>query len=120
MGFCYTTPAPGWNYAAAASGIAGTTTAVTFKAAGTNGNRNYVTSIQIQTATLGNATELAIRDGAGGAVLWRTQLQTTAMPLMSINFATPLRGSANTLLEVITLSSATGGVYFNAQGHEGT
>jgi hypothetical protein len=39
------------------------------------------------------------------------------MPLTSINFDTPLRGSTNTLLEVVTLTSATGGVFVNVQGH---
>src|SRR3989304_6239485 len=55
-------PASRWAYAAAASGIAATTTAVTIKAAAGTGLSNYISSIQIQTATLGNATELAIRD----------------------------------------------------------
>ncbi len=105
-----------WSYAAATSGIAATTTAVTIKAAAGAGLCNYIKSLSIQTATLGNATELAIRDGAGGTVLWRTQLQTTAMPLTHISFDVPIKGTANTLLEVVTLSSATGGVYVNAQG----
>jgi hypothetical protein len=105
-----------WQYAAAASGIAATTAAVTIKAAAAAGIRNYITGISVQTATLGNATELCIRDGAAGTVIWRTQLQTTALPLTHIPFPTPLRGTAATLLEVVTLSSATGGVYVCAQG----
>lgn len=105
-----------WNYAAASGGIDNSGTAVTIKAA-TPSACNYVTSIQIQTATLGAATELAIRDGAAGTVLWRTQLQTTAMPLVSVSFPTPLKGSQNTLLEVVTLTAVTGDVMFNAQGY---
>lgn len=108
----------GWTYAAAASGIAGSTTAVTVKTAAGAGLRNYVCSLQLQTATLGNATEFCIRDGAGGTVLFRTQLQTTALPLLTIDFAVPLKGSTNTLLEIVTLTSATGGVYCNLQGFE--
>ena len=108
----------GWTYAAAASGIVNTTTAVTVKASAGTGHRNYVTSLQIQTATLGGATELAIRDGAGGTVLWRTQLQTTALPLLTINFRVPLKGSTATLLEIVTLTAVTGGVYVNLQGFE--
>lgn len=104
-----------WNYAAAASGIANTTTAVTIKAA-VAAVRNCITSFSLQSATLGAATEFAIRDGAAGAVLFRTQLQTTAMPLHSVKLGTPLCGTVNTLLEVVTLTAATGGVYFNAQG----
>lgn len=113
----YSIPEADWTYAAAASGIVNTTTAVTIKAAGAAGLKNYITGIQVQTATLGAATELAIRDGAGGTVLWRTQLQTTAMPLTQVNFPTPLVGTAATLLEVVTLTAVTGGVYFNAQGY---
>jgi hypothetical protein len=87
------------------------------KAAAGAGFRNYITDLQIQTATLGGATELAIRDGAGGAVLWRTQLQTTALPLLPINLQSPIVGSPNTLLEVVTLTGVTGGVFVNAQGY---
>lgn len=105
-----------WSYAAATSGIANTTTAVTIKTAAGAGLRNYIRSISVQSATLGSATELAIRDGAGGTVLWRTQLQTTALPLTPIEFPVPIKGSANTLLEVVTLTQSTGGVYVNVQG----
>lgn len=105
-----------WSYAAAGSGIAATTTAVTVAAAAGAGLRNYITSLTLQTATLGAATEFCIRDGAGGTVLFRTQLQTTAMPLTQIQFSTPLKSSANTLLEIVTLTSATGGVYANLTG----
>lgn len=108
-----------WSYAAATSGIVNTTTAVTIKAAAGAGFRNHIASLQIQTATLGGQTELAIRDGAGGTVLWRTQLQTTAMPLTTVNFDPPIAGSTNTLLEVVTLTGVTGGVYVNAQGFAG-
>jgi len=82
-----------------------------------NTTRNYITDLQVQSATLGGATELAIRDGAGGAVLWRTQLQTTALPLVAFNFQSPLQGSSGNLLEVVTLSAVTGGVWVNAQGY---
>lgn len=116
----YFLPAPGWSYAAAGSGIVNTTTAVTIKAAPASDMRNYLTAIQIQTATLGGATELAIRDGAGGAVLWRTQLQTTALPLTPISFPNAIRGSLGTLLEVVTLTGVTGAVYVNAQGYVAT
>ncbi len=109
-----------WTYAAAASGIVNTTTAVTFKAAHAT-LRNYVTSIQVMAEALGAATELAIRDGAGGAVLWRTKIGTGGVTGgISIVFPNPLKGTANTLLEVVTLTaSVTGAVYFNATGYEG-
>ena len=64
----------GWSYAAATAGIVSSTVAITVKAAAGAGLRNYVASIQVQTATLGNATVLAIRNGASGAVLWQLSL----------------------------------------------
>jgi hypothetical protein len=67
---------------------------------------------------LGTATELAIRDGAAGTVMWRIKVPTGGLPLTEITFNPPLRQAAvNTLIEVITLTaSVTGAVYFNAQG----
>ncbi len=106
----------GWNSAAAASGIVNTTTAVTIAAAPTSPTRNYLTSLQVAHDTLGAATELAIRDGAGGTVLWRHKLQTVANENMTFNFDVQLRGSPGNLLEVVTLTAVTGGVYVNAQG----
>lgn len=106
----------GWISAAGASGIVNTTTAVTIKAAAGAGIKNIVNSCQIATDALGAATELAIRDGAGGTVLWRGKLQTAALPQMTIVFQAPLVGTANTLLEVLTLTGVTGGVYVNCQG----
>jgi hypothetical protein len=68
---------------------------------------------------LGTASEVAIRDGAAGTVLWRQKIGTGGQTNgLAINFQTPLRGTANTLLEVVTLTaSGTGAVYFNAQGY---
>jgi hypothetical protein len=108
-----------WTYAAATGGIVNTTTAVTIKAAGTNNTRNYVKGCQLSHATLGAATELAIRDGAGGTVLWRTLLHTTAKPVDEMIFEPPLKGTADTLLEVVTLTAVTGGVFVSCQGLTG-
>lgn len=109
-----------WSYAAATGGIDNTTTAVTFKAAAGAGLKNYIESVQISHATLGAATELAIRDGAGGTVLWRMTLGTVANENISVRFDPPLAGAANTLLEVVTLTGVTGDVLFNAQGYSAT
>jgi hypothetical protein len=108
-----------WSYAAGAGGIANTTTAVTIKGAAGANIRNYVTSIQVGADSLTNATELVIRDGAGGAVLWRHKIHATLQVIgFSVVFERPLKGSTNTLLEVATLTaSGAGGVYFNAQGY---
>lgn len=110
-------PAQHWNFASAASGIVNTTTAVTIKTAGGAGVRNCISNLQVDHATLGAATELAIRDGAAGTVLWRTQLQTTATQGVDYNLGTAVCGTANTLTEVVTLTAVTGGVYVNAQGY---
>lgn len=108
-----TTP---WTYAAATSGIANTTTAVTFKAA--DGSlRNYIVAFDIMWEALGTATELAIRDGAGGTVLWRMKIPASLAGAREVVLPVPIRGTAATLLEVVTLTaSTTGAVYFNAQG----
>lgn len=107
-----------WKYAAATGGIVNTTTAVTIKGAAGAGVSNYITALQIDAEALGNATELAIRDGAGGSVLWRIKIGTAGLPSgRDIPFPTPIKGTANTLLEVVTLTaSGTGAVFVNAQG----
>lgn len=107
-----------WKYAAGAGGIVNTTTGVTLAAAGGSGVLVYITSMQIQAGNLTNATEIALRDGAGGAVLWRANIPTTGLDLKHIVFENPIKTTANTLLEFATLTaSGTGAVYVNAQGY---
>jgi len=108
-----------WSYAAAAGGITNTTTAVTIAAAAGAGLRNYLTGMQIFADTLGTATEIAIRDGAAGTVLWRGKIGTGGSFVgAEIKFTCPLKGTANTLMEFVTLTaSGTGSVYVNAQGY---
>ena len=108
-----------WVYAAASGGITNTTTAVTLVAAQAAGIRNYLTNLQLSSDALGAATEIAIRDGAGGTVLWRGKIGTAGIAGVStIQFSDPLKSTAATLLEVVTLSaSVTGSVYVNAQGY---
>jgi hypothetical protein len=112
-------PADRWSYAAAASGIVNTTTAVTIKAAAGAGVRNFITGLQLSAEAVATATEFAIRDGAGGAVLWRTKIGTGGLTAgREIVFPSPLVGTANTLLEVVTLTATvTGAVYVNVQGY---
>jgi len=108
-----------WVYAAASGGITNTTTAATLVAAQAAGVRNYLTSLQISSDALGAATEIAIRDGAGGTVLWRGKIGTAGIAgVITIQFSDPLKSTAATLLEVVTLSASVfGGVYVNAQGY---
>ena len=115
-------PTAFWAYAAAAGGITNSTTAVTVKAAAGVGIRNYVASMQCHTDALGAATELAIRDGAAGTVIWRGKINTNGwLDGSEIAFNPPLRGTANTLVEIVTLTaSVTGSVYCNLQGYSGS
>ena len=108
-----------WVYAAASGGITNTTTAATLVAAQAAGVRNYLTSLQLSSDALGAATEIAIRDGAGGTVLWRGKIGTAGIAgVITIQFSDPLKSTAATLLEVVTLSASVfGGVYVNAQGY---
>ncbi len=106
-----------WLYAAAASGIVNTTTAVTMKAA-VAAQRGNLSAIQVMSEALGAATELVVRDGAAGTVMWRTKIPAGGLPTTTITFDPPLpQAAVNTLLEVATLTaSLTGAVYVNAQG----
>lgn len=111
-----------WTYASPAGGIVNTTTAVTVKSAAGAGLRNYICGIQLSHGTLSATTEFAVRDGAAGTVLWRGALQTTATDIANtsgIAFRPCLRGTANTLVEVVTLTAVTGGVIVNLQGYSG-
>lgn len=110
-----------WSYAAAASGIVNTTVAVTIKAAQADGRRNFICTLNVGHDTLGAATEFVVRDGAAGTVLYRMKLQTAANEgLLEINFSPCLRGSVNTLIEVVTLTaSVSGGVFVNSSGFIG-
>lgn len=110
-----------WSYAAATGGITNTTTAVQIAASAGGSLRNYVTGVQLSADALGAATEVAIRDGAGGTVLLRVKIGTAGIVgAQNLTFDSPLKGSAATLLEVVTLTATvTGGVYVNVQGFTG-
>lgn len=105
-----------WSYPSTGS-LPNNAAAVTIKTAAAAGIRNYLKTAQISTSVLTNSTDLVIRDGSGGAVLWRTQLQTTGLPLTSLTFDPPLRGTAATLMEASLVTPTTGNINFNAQGY---
>lgn len=109
-----------WSYVAASGGITNTTTAVSLAAGAGSGVRNYITSLQVSSDTLGTATEVVIRDGVGGAVLWRAKIGTAGtVGIQNIRFHPPLRGSSNTLLEAACVTATgTGSIYLNAQGYK--
>ena len=110
-----------WAYAAATGGIVNSNTAVLVKAAAGAGIRNYLESISLDWDSLTTSTEIAIRDGAGGAVLWRGFIKSGTPGNRVIAFRPALKGTANTLMEFVTLTAAGAGagVYLNAQGWTG-
>lgn len=104
-----------WNFAIATGGIVNTVTPATIKTAAGAGIKNTINSCQISADALGGVTELVILDG--GSVIWRGKLQTTALPVVQIQFDSPLVGTANTALTVSTLTAVTGGVFVSCQGN---
>lgn len=106
-------PGNSWSYAAASGGIVNTT-GVTAKAAAGAGIRNYVTNVQVVNGHATVSTDVQIRDGAAGTVLWRGFAQAAGGGVSAI-FDPPLRGTANTLIEVACGTTGTA-TYFNLQG----
>lgn len=109
----YSIPGMDWHSAAVSGGIVNTT-GVTAKAAAGVGIRNYVTRAEIINGHATVSTDVQIRDGASGTVLWRGFAQAAGGGCIAV-FDPPLRGTANTLIEVAcgTTGSAT---YFNLHG----
>ena len=109
-----------WSYVAASGGITNTTTAVGIAGGAGSGVRNYITSLQVSSDTLGTATEVVIRDGVGGAVLWRTKIGTAGtVGIQGIRFHPPLRGSTNSQVEAACVTATgTGSIYLNVQGYK--
>ena len=107
-----------WNYAAASGGILNTTTAVTIAPA-VAGLRNCLVTLDLSAEALGTATEFAVRDGAGGTVIYRTKIGTAGIPNgRTVALNAPICGAVNTLMEVVTLTATgTGAVYANATGN---
>jgi hypothetical protein len=82
------------------------------KAAAAAGIRNYVTAIQmINTSAV--ASEVVIKDGA--TVIWRGFLPANMLDTQTINFPTPLRGTAATAVNFACITTGTN-TYASAQG----
>ena len=109
-----------WSYVAASGGITNTTTPVDIVGGAGSGVRNYVTSLQLYSDTLGTATEIILRDGAGGSILWRSKIGTAGTgDTQNIRFHPPIRGSTNTIMQFACLTATgTGSIYVNAQGYK--
>lgn len=102
-----------WRYASLSGGIVDTT-AVTIAPA-VVGMRNYIDSLQVFNSGAAG-TEVIIRDGSLGPVLWRGYVGATTASLQ-VDFKHPIKGSINTLLEVVLSSGTTVAVRINVQGH---
>lgn len=111
----FVAPASRWQFAGATGGITNTT-AVAIAAAGGAGVRNYVTAIQyFNSAAV--ASEIEIRDGV--TAIWRGYAPASMTQPVSITFNSPLRGTANTAVNVAVLTTATA-TRVSAQGYVST
>jgi len=74
----------------------------------------------VSSDTLGTATEVFIRDGVSGPILWRAKIGTAGtVGIQNIRFHPPLRGSTNTLLHAACVTATgTGSIYLNVQGYK--
>lgn len=106
-----------WQKEAVAGGL--TTTTVQELKAGTANLRTYLTGVTISATALTTATELVIREGSAGTILFRIPIPVAGLNTKQINFPTPIRTAAiNTAISAQLLTSpVTGGVYVNAQGY---
>lgn len=111
-----------WRYTSGTTPIlSNTTTAVTIKAAGGAGVKTMLDNCQLTTTAFGAAVPLVWRDGAAGTVMFSLIVPTAGyLQPISLYFAPPLVGTANTLMEVSTPTANTSGsVTLNCQGHTG-
>jgi hypothetical protein len=103
-----------FRYAGATGGIIDTADVVIAPAAGA-GIRNYLTSLQFKN-TSAVASEIVVKDGA--TVIWRGHVSATMAFEELVTFGTPLRGTANTALNVAMITTATATIV-SAQGFTG-
>lgn len=101
-----------WQYAGIAGGIVDTAD-VAIKAAAGAGVRNYLTNIQFIN-TSATASEIVVKDGT--TIIWRGYAPASGTQVNSVEFNTPLRGTANTALNVAMITTATA-TRVSAQGY---
>lgn len=111
----YSVPEQTFQYSPPAGGITNSATAVAAKAAAGAGLRNYVTGLTLSTDTLGAATDFVVLDNT--TPLYRIRLTAAALQAVNINFPTPLRPTANTAINIQTVTAVTGGVYCSLTGY---
>lgn len=96
--------ASGWNYAGATGGMTATADVALAAAAGA-GVCNYLSALQFFNSAA-VASEIVVKDGAS-TVIWRGMVPASMTVPICIVFPTPLRGSANTALNVAMLTTST-------------
>jgi hypothetical protein len=103
-----------FQFAGASGGIVNTSDVAIAAAAGA-GIRNYLTSLQFKN-TAAVASEIVIKDGA--TVIWRGHVGASMTIMDGWTFNPPLKGTANTALNVALLTTATATIV-SAQGYTG-
>lgn len=104
-----------WNYAAAASGIPGSATAVTAQAAPQDPNLSIrVLSLQLDCST-NTAIEFTVQD-TSAVVLARIPVTTSGKNGASYRFDPPLVATKGAGLQIKCSASFTGALYANLQG----
>lgn len=103
-----------WSYAGASGGITNTSD-VAVKAAAGASVRNYISGIQFKN-TAAVASEIVIKDGS--TVLWRGHVSASMSVSDGYTFNPPLRGTANTAVNVAMLTTSTATIV-NVQGYTG-
>lgn len=110
----YATPETDWQYATPIASPIANTTAVQLKAAGAANVRNYLTGLQFHNSAV-VASVITIQDGS--TVIWTGYMPASMTAPVDISFATPLRGSAATALNVVINTTATS-TFVSAQGYQ--
>jgi hypothetical protein len=104
-----------WGYAGVTGGITDTSDVV-LAAAGGASVRNYVVALQYHN-TSAVASEIVVKDGS--TVIWRGYAPATMTRPVDIVFPVPLKGTANTAMNVAMITTATATIV-SAQGFTGT
>lgn len=103
-----------WAYPGVTGGL--TTTADTIvMAAGGAGVRNFVHGLQYSNSSA-TASEIVIKDNA--TVIWRGMAPASMTGQICVTFDPPLRGTANTALNVAMITTGTA-TRISLQGHQG-
>lgn len=104
-----------WQYATPIASPITNTTAVALAAAGAAGVRNYVTGLQYQN-TSATASIVTIQDGT--TVIWTGYAPASMTFPAAINFETPLKGTAATVMNFKVNTTSTN-TFVSAQGYTG-